>query len=619
MEKFCPACSRVYNDDAAVCEVDGERLVLLNEEPSLVGHVLDGKYTLLSKLGEGGMGSVYLAEQATMGRQVAIKVLRREFSQNRTAIKRFLREARAASKLGHPNTITVYDFGQSNDGLLYLVMERLSGRPLADILDQDGALTPQRAAHIFGQICDSLAEAHKAGITHRDLKPENIFIEQKVGNDDFVKVLDFGIAKMQGDDATGQATATGMICGTPSYMSPEQAMGKDIDGRSDIYALGVLLYEMLTNEKPFEGDTPMEVMLKHINEPAPDIYQRTGVQVPHGVQLTIEKLLSKRAGDRPSDCQEAKRLLIAGLDTPLVGPILSTLDPALPKKRKSDTAERMQNLEKTGLSQAVTVRAKSDILQIPPKRRSPKSTRTFIWFGVGAAVAGAAVALFVALSSGETPGEARAADPQASAPTTPPGDGTNTRPDPGAKREPGQLGARVDIPIPVEVPEREADTRAPEADTQGPTAPDTAENRVADAVAPTPADDTGESGEVNEVQNAAPDGVAEVAEVPSAPLEEVIPAAPTRAKVVLVLQSVPAGAQVFEGEALLGTTPITFERDKDSGTVKLSVRLRGYRPLPVELGTVNDITHRVELKRAQGFVKDPNAKDPNSPGFGGTF
>ena len=308
MEKFCPACSRVYGEDATSCEADGERLVLLSEEPSLVGHVLDGKYTLMSKLGEGGMGSVYLAEQATMGREVAIKVLRREFSQNRMAIKRFLREASAASKLAHPNTITVYDFGQSNDGLLYLVMEKLTGRPLADILDSDGALPVPRAVHILSQICDSLSEAHKNGITHRDLKPENIFIEEKVGNEDFVKVLDFGIAKMQGDETTTQATAAGMICGTPAYMSPEQAMGKEIDGRSDIYALGVLLYEMLTNEKPFEGDTPMEVMLKHINEPSPDIYQRTQVQVPQGVQDTVDKLLAKKPDGRPADCQVAKKI-----------------------------------------------------------------------------------------------------------------------------------------------------------------------------------------------------------------------------------------------------------------------------------------------------------------------
>ncbi|MBL8786069.1 MAG: serine/threonine protein kinase, partial [Deltaproteobacteria bacterium] len=398
MEKFCPACSRVYGEDATACEVDGERLVLLSEEPSLVGHVLDGKYTLISKLGEGGMGSVYLAEQQTMGRQVAIKVLRREFSQNRMAIKRFLREARAASKLAHHNTITVYDFGQSNDGLLYLVMERLAGRPLADILDQDGALPPERAVHILAQICDSLSEAHKAGITHRDLKPENIFIEEKVGNPDFVKVLDFGIAKMQGDETTTQATAAGMICGTPSYMSPEQAMGKDIDGRSDIYALGVLLYEMLTNLKPFEGDTPMEVMLKHINEPSPDVFQRTGVQVPQGLQDALDRLLAKKVEKRPQDCQEAKKLIIAGLGTPLVGPVLSTAEVSPARKRRA-TDDRLQSLEKTGLSPAVS--APGPVMAVPARR-----TRTpWAWVAAAVVLIGVA-ALVIGLLAGSESGAA---------------------------------------------------------------------------------------------------------------------------------------------------------------------------------------------------------------------
>ncbi|MCA9513580.1 MAG: serine/threonine protein kinase, partial [Myxococcales bacterium] len=403
MEKFCPTCSRVYGVDSTTCEVDGERLVILKEEPSLVGHVLDGKYTLLSRLGEGGMGSVYLAEQATMGREVAIKVLRREFSQNRTAIKRFLREARAASKLTHPNTITVYDFGQSNDGLLYLVMERLSGRPLADILDEDGAMPIERAVHIMSQVCDSLSEAHAAGIFHRDLKPENIFIEQKAGNTDFVKVLDFGIAKMQGEEVT-QATATGMICGTPSYMSPEQAMGRDIDGRSDIYALGILLYEMLTDGKPFEGDTPMEVMLKHINEPAPNIYQRTQIGVPEGIQDAIDAMLSKQVADRPMTCQDVKALLIAGLKTPVAGPITDTSDPAIPPKRREDTAERAQTLEKTGLSPAVA----------PPKESSsftydglevPRQSRRGLWLGLAAAVAiaGAVLGVYLASAGSDAP------------------------------------------------------------------------------------------------------------------------------------------------------------------------------------------------------------------------
>ncbi len=612
MEKFCPACSRVYNDDVALCEVDGERLVLLNEEPSLVGHVLDGKYTLISKLGEGGMGSVYLAEQATMGREVAIKVLRREFSQNRTAIKRFLREARAASKLAHPNTITVYDFGQSNDGLLYLVMERLSGRPLADILDQDGVLAPQRASHIFGQICDSLAEAHKQGITHRDLKPENIFIEQKVGNDDFVKVLDFGIAKMQGDDATGQATATGMICGTPSYMSPEQAMGKDIDGRSDIYALGILLYEMLTNEKPFEGDTPMEVMLKHINEPPPDIYQRTGIQVPQGVQETIERLLSKKADQRPDDCQQAKHMLIAALTTPLIGPVHSTSDPTLSKKRRSDTDERMQSLEKTGLSHTLPARSAGF------DEAQPKKSPRWFWWGAAAAAVVVAIVLLVALPGNTKESVDAATEASGNSDEMGPGGSVET-PVVGANNKQPTPGGQVDSGLPGT--ERLATSAggklgdalagvtvdAPAADNAG----------DADIVEPSPDAVTADGGSAVLAADANSDAEVTIA-VGTVEVE------PERKRVRIEVLAVPEGAQIFEGEAFLGTAPMVFERDRDSGTVKLSVRARGYRPHAVELGTVNDVSTRVELRRAttggaSGQIKEPGGKDPTKPGLGGTF
>ncbi len=573
MEKFCPACSRVYGEDATSCEADGERLVLLSEEPSLVGHVLDGKYTLMSKLGEGGMGSVYLAEQATMGREVAIKVLRREFSQNRMAIKRFLREARAASKLAHPNTITVYDFGQSNDGLLYLVMEKLTGRPLADILDSDGALPVPRAVHILSQICDSLSEAHKNGITHRDLKPENIFIEEKVGNEDFVKVLDFGIAKMQGDETTTQATAAGMICGTPAYMSPEQAMGKEIDGRSDIYALGVLLYEMLTNEKPFEGDTPMEVMLKHINEPSPDIYQRTQVQVPQGVQDTVDKLLAKKPDGRPADCQVAKKMLIAGVNTPLVGPVLSTNDPSLPRKRRDETNERAAALEKTGLSAAAPRPA---ILDVPPRRRP-------VWAWAAAAVALVGVGTTVAILSQTT---------------------------------------EVAQPSNAAVPTELAD----------PAAPKEAPKPVKTAAA-TPPKST-EPAKVNEPQPVAKEPVAvkpgslagEVVTEAAARITDAPPVHVAKVlKVKLEINSKPNNAEVYEGEAFLGTTPFMFEKDRDSGPVKLTLKAKGFRPQELVLGTVADVAQTVELKKATGHVgardpRDPkDPKDPKGDGLGGTF
>ncbi|MCB9786952.1 MAG: protein kinase [Deltaproteobacteria bacterium] len=314
MEKFCPSCSRAYEDsDLTHCETDGERLVIMQAEPQLVGMVLDGKYTVRAKLGEGGMGTVYVAEQTSMGREVAVKVLRPRFSQNKLAIKRFLREARAASRLTHPSTITVYDSGQTPDGLLYQVMERLNGRPLADVLEAEGALEVTRAVRILAQICDSLAEAHTHGIIHRDLKPENIFIEPTVGNPEFVKVLDFGIAKMAEETGT-QATATGMICGTPSYMSPEQTMGRELDGRSDIYAMGVLLYEMVAGERPFHGQSPMEIMLKHINEPPPALPPGVGGPYAEALGAVLSRMMAKAPADRPADSQAAKAELLAVLD-----------------------------------------------------------------------------------------------------------------------------------------------------------------------------------------------------------------------------------------------------------------------------------------------------------------
>lgn len=312
LQKFCPKCGRSFDNGVDLCDADGEKLVMVNEEPSLIGRVLEDKYKLTEIIGQGGMGTVYLGYQASMGRHVAVKVLKRRFAQEKVAIKRFLREARAASKLSHSNTITVYDFGQTPDGFLYMVMERLTGRALADVLDDEYRLTSARAVHVIGQICDSLAQAHDRGIQHRDLKPENIFIEPQAGNPDHVKVLDFGIAKMH-DEEGSQATATGMVCGTPAYMSPEQAMGKDIDGRSDIYALGVLLFELLTGKAPFDGDAAMEIMLKQLNEEPPTVPEKVRAEVPEALLDAMYAMLAKAPKDRPADCREVKGLLMAAI------------------------------------------------------------------------------------------------------------------------------------------------------------------------------------------------------------------------------------------------------------------------------------------------------------------
>ncbi|PIE19403.1 MAG: hypothetical protein CSA66_02390 [Proteobacteria bacterium] len=564
MEKFCPTCSRVYGVDIDRCDVDGDKLVILKEEPSLVGHVLDGKYTMLAKLGEGGMGSVYRAEQTSMGREVAIKVLRREYSQNRTAIKRFLREAKASSKLGHPNTITVYDFGQSNDGLLYLVMELLTGRPLSDILDDDGAMPVERAVHIIAQVCDSLSEAHVNGIYHRDLKPENIFIEQKAGNPDFVKVLDFGIAKMNGDDKeVSQATATGMICGTPSYMSPEQAMGQDIDGRSDIYALGILLYEMLTDEKPFDGDTPMEVMLKHINEPSPNIHERTQLVVPQGIQDTIDAMLAKKAPGRPIDCQEVKKRLIAGLKTPLAGPIVSTDDPTLAKRRREDSGERAASDEKTGLAPVVRTYT-LDAVSIRPKRRMP-------WLGAAALLLllGVGTGLYLWLSSG------------APAATDPPAPAVTSVDSAGEVRAAAPAGP---LPGGDEAGLADAAAESPDSATAVAAAGETAAGE-------TMADEVVAVGSVTgDLVNTIAGGRALALGAASAP--------PGPEMVSLRLETRPPGANVYDADSvLLGESPLVLQREKGSPSVVLTLKKRFFHPRTVEFDTAGDIVKSFDLRR----------------------
>lgn len=316
--KFCPVCGDAFTLEDEQCPNDGARLLLAAEDSNLVGEVLDGRYEIRSILGEGGMGVVYLAHQPTMDRDVAVKVLHPYYSKDKEALQRFLREARAASKLRHPNTIRVFDFGQTQDGLLYMVLEILRGRSLADIIDNDGRLTYHDAIDIAVQVCDALSEAHEQRIIHRDLKPDNIHIEQAHGRPNHVKLLDFGIAKMESDV---RATQTGAIVGTPTYMSPEQATGADpVDGRADIYALGCIIYEMVTGVVAFQGATPLEVLVKHLNETAPPIPDEVKAEVPDALLLLIERTMAKRAGDRYPNCEALRGALQAADKAPLQAP-----------------------------------------------------------------------------------------------------------------------------------------------------------------------------------------------------------------------------------------------------------------------------------------------------------
>ncbi len=277
----------------------------------LVGTLIAGKYKIIKKIGEGGMGSVYIADQEPINRKVAIKVLLGKLAEDEVAVKRFEQEARAISRMQHPNTVTIYDFG-TEDGRLYIVMEYLKGKTLTQVLRQDGVLAAPRACKIMRQVCSSLADAHAAGIIHRDLKPDNIFLTEVGGDPDWVKVLDFGVAKLADTEGAGTLTQTGMIFGTPKYMSPEQAEGRPIDYRADIYALGVVLFELLIGRPPFVADTPVGLLLKHISEPPPPFKKiRPDLQIDPRVEAIVMKALEKTPDRRQQVVSELANELAA--------------------------------------------------------------------------------------------------------------------------------------------------------------------------------------------------------------------------------------------------------------------------------------------------------------------
>jgi serine/threonine protein kinase len=270
------------------------------ELANLVGQVVDARYRVERLLGTGGMGAVYEAEHIEIGKKVALKVLHPQFSRQADLVARFRREARAASKVGHPNIVDVTDSGTTENGDVYFVMERLDGLDLGEVLRHERRIAPDRTVHIGTQICRALSAAHAAGIIHRDLKPENIFLVSRDGNADFVKVLDFGIAKqdMGNQNHPRRLTTPGIAMGTPEYMAPEQAAGKAIDGRVDIYSVGAILYEMLTGEPPHAGPNVMDILTKKATQP-PTPLRQINADISEPLEHVVLACLEREPDDRP--------------------------------------------------------------------------------------------------------------------------------------------------------------------------------------------------------------------------------------------------------------------------------------------------------------------------------
>ena len=329
--------SPINNDDEitsyhAVVDVSAEK-----SQPSMIGCVIDRKYRLDDKIGFGGMGNVYRASRLLIGDQVAIKILHAAHVSDPQAGERFRREAQAAARLKHPNAVSIYDFGVTSDGLVYLVMELVEGQNLRQIIKQQGPLAPATVSEITNQVCSALQVAHQQNVVHRDLKPDNIMVNVTISGLR-VKVLDFGIAKLR-DLATSNLTVTGNVMGTPHYMSPEQCLGEEIDSRSDLYSLGVVMYQMLTGSLPFNSSTSTAVVMQHVSKEPPSL-RSINLSISPAVEAVVLYALAKRREDRPQSADALARELGAAVNAiapPSIAAPVQRVEPLHPQPQQMPT------------------------------------------------------------------------------------------------------------------------------------------------------------------------------------------------------------------------------------------------------------------------------------------
>ena len=394
----------------------------------LISQLVAERYRILRKLGEGGMGAVYLAEHVVIEKKFALKVLAPELARRSDLVARFLQEARSASRIGHENVIDIMDFGQSPDGLVFIAMEFLDGKDLGEIVRAKGAMEWPEARDIVLQICRALRAAHEKGIVHRDMKPENIFLIQREGQPHFVKILDFGIAKVMGLDPNGpRLTRTGMIFGTPEYMAPEQAEGKDTDHRADIYAVGCIMYHLITGQTPFVAESFMTMLTKHLMEdPVPPSVRRPDIAITPEMDTLVLRALEK---DREKRWQSMAELaqVVAVCPGPVAGapkaPSGATVEmggahaaAALQVLRSKGRAPETEKISRKSVEAALS----SGEMASDLRQTSRSKTLILVVAGI---LLGVGVTVWFVLSHGKTPPTAPVPTPPAAtapAPVSPP-------------------------------------------------------------------------------------------------------------------------------------------------------------------------------------------------------